>query len=85
MEEHTKCSNAVVLGWLKIQQGWRGHKTEYKSVMMLKECPAGRHKGCNWRCLHQMHVHRQYHPCSTKICSSKVQSVVHNLILGATD
>ena len=44
MERHTNCSNTVVLAWLKIQQGWSGHKPEYKSAMMLKECPAVRQK-----------------------------------------
>ena len=77
---HTNCSNTVVLGWLKIQQGCCGHKTEYKSVMMPKECPAARHKGCNWRCLHQLHALTipPIHPCYNNICCcSKVQSPAH--------
>ena len=43
MGQHTNCSDTVGLGWLKIQQGWSGHKPKYKSVMVLKECPPVQH------------------------------------------
>ena len=45
-EIRTALLKCLLLCWLEIPQGWpAAHKTEHKSVMMLKECPAVRHKG----------------------------------------